>query len=168
MHNFGPSMSTRCSVQYRREGKGGLKAISRVLASELSPRGIRINIVIPAGVDSSIWSASYPTPEAFAAVKNRVASTAPPGRFGKAEDVANAVLFLDSDEASNIQGAEIVIDGGATCAPSDAPFIVSVKRGRKEENEYTFERSSGNPRRPWAGQRRAAVERTWHHAPGAA
>ncbi len=102
--------------------KGGLKAMSRVLASELSPRGIRVNIVIPAGVDSSIWSASYSIPEAFVAVKNHVASTAPLGRFGKAEDVANAVLFLASDEASNIQAAEIVIDGGATGAPSGAPI----------------------------------------------
>ena len=131
MHNFGPSMSTRCSVQDRREGEGGLKAISWVLGSELSPRRIRVNIVIPAGVDSSIWSASYPPPEAFAAVKNRVANTAPPGRFGKAEDVANAVLFLDSDEASNIQGAEIAIDGGATCAPSGAPIHCISQKGEK-------------------------------------
>ena len=102
--------------------KGGLKAMSRVLASELSPRGIRVKIVIPSGVDSSIWSASYPTPEAFAALKNQVASTAALGRFGKAEEVAYAVLFLASDEASNIQAAEIVIDGGATGAPSGAPI----------------------------------------------
>ncbi len=95
--------------------------MSRVLASELSPRGIRVNIVIPAGVDSSICSASYSIPEAFA-LKNHVASTAPLGRFGKTEDVANAVLFLASDEASNIQAAEIVIDGGATGAPSGAPI----------------------------------------------
>jgi hypothetical protein len=85
MHNFGPSMSTRCSVQDRREGEGGLKAISWVLGLELSPRRIRVN----------------------------------------------AVLFLDSDEASNIQGAEIAIDGGATCAPSGAPIHCISQKGEK-------------------------------------
>src|SRR2546426_958850 len=44
----------------------------------------------------------------------------------------------------------------------------SVKRGRKEENEYKFARANGNQRRLSADRRRAAVERTWHQTPGAA
>ncbi len=53
---------------------------------------------------------------------NSLVDKVPVGRFGKAEEVAYAVLFLASDEASNIQAAEIVIAGGATGAPSGAPI----------------------------------------------
>ena len=52
----------------------------------------------------------------------RVAKTIPLGRFGKPEQVAKTVLFLASDDASNIQGAEIFVDGGATASPAGAPI----------------------------------------------
>jgi NAD(P)-dependent dehydrogenase (short-subunit alcohol dehydrogenase family) len=46
----------------------------------------------------------------------------PLGRFGKPEQVAKTVLFLASDDASNVQGAEIFVDGGATASPAGAPI----------------------------------------------
>ena len=51
----------------------------------------------------------------------RISQAVPLGRFGKPEEVAKTVLFLASDDASNIQAAEIFVDGGATGSPAGAP-----------------------------------------------
>jgi NAD(P)-dependent dehydrogenase (short-subunit alcohol dehydrogenase family) len=96
--------------------KGGLNSMMRVLAGELSPRGIRVNLVTPGGTKTRIWDARPP------AVIERFTRAVPLGRFGEAEEVAKVVLFLASDDASNVQAAEIVVDGGATGAPMGAPM----------------------------------------------
>jgi NAD(P)-dependent dehydrogenase (short-subunit alcohol dehydrogenase family) len=101
--------------------KAGVRAMARVMASELSPRNIRVNVVSPGGTSTPIWNRAAPTPEAIVALEKRVSQTIPLGRFGKAEEVAKTVLFLASDDASNIQGAEIFVDGGATASPAGAP-----------------------------------------------
>src|SRR6201994_1290007 len=87
--------------------KAGVRAMARVMASELSPRGIRVNVVAPGAVRTPIWNGAAPTAEAFAALDKRISRTIPLGRLGEAEEVAKTVLFLASDDASNIQGAEI-------------------------------------------------------------
>src|SRR6201994_1092969 len=87
--------------------KAGVRAMARVMASELSPRGIRVNVVAPGAIRTPIWGAAVATPEAFAALDKRISRTIPLGRLGEAEEVAKTVLFLASDDASNIQGAEI-------------------------------------------------------------
>jgi NAD(P)-dependent dehydrogenase (short-subunit alcohol dehydrogenase family) len=101
--------------------KAGVRAMARVMASELSPRNIRVNVVSPGGTSTPIWNRAAPTPEAIVALEKRVSQTIPLGRFGRAEEVARTVLFLASDDASNIQGAEIFVDGGATASPAGAP-----------------------------------------------
>jgi NAD(P)-dependent dehydrogenase (short-subunit alcohol dehydrogenase family) len=102
--------------------KAGVRAMARVMASELSPRGIRVNVVAPGAAKTPIWNGAAPTPEAFAMLDKRISRTIPLGRLGEAEEVAKTVLFLASDEASNIQGAEIFVDGGATGSPAGAPI----------------------------------------------
>lgn len=106
--------------------KAGVRAMSRVLASELSPRGIRVNVVVPGGTATPIWSRTTSTPEesakALDSVEKVLALTTPLGRIGQANEVARTVVFLASDDASNIQAAEIVVDGGATGAPFGAPI----------------------------------------------
>jgi NAD(P)-dependent dehydrogenase (short-subunit alcohol dehydrogenase family) len=102
--------------------KAGVRAMARVMASALSPRGIRVNVVSPGGTSTPIWNSSAPTPEALAALETRISKAIPLGRFGKPEQVAKTVLFLASDDASNIPGAEIFVDGGATAAPAGAPI----------------------------------------------
>jgi NAD(P)-dependent dehydrogenase (short-subunit alcohol dehydrogenase family) len=102
--------------------KAGVRAMARVMASELSPRGIRVNVVAPGGTSTPIWDRAAPTPDAVIALEKRISQGIPLGRFGKVEEVAKTVLFLASDDASNIQGAEIFVDGGATAAPSGAPI----------------------------------------------
>ena len=101
--------------------KAGVRAMARVMASELSPRGIRVNVVAPGATRTPIWDAAAPTADAFAALEKRIASTTPLGRIAEAEDIANVVLFLASDEARHVQAQEIFVDGGATAAPAGGP-----------------------------------------------
>src|SRR5215831_3916890 len=103
--------------------KAGVRAMARVLASELSPRGIRVNVVSPGASRTPIWNGTAPTPEAFAAFEKRISGVIPLGRIGEPEEVAKTVLFLASDDASNIQGAELFVDGGATASPAGAPIF---------------------------------------------
>src|SRR5258705_2172638 len=102
--------------------KAGVRAMARVMASELSPRGIRVNVVSPGGTSTPIWNRTAPTPEAIAALETRISKAIPLGRFGKPEQIAKTVLFLASDDSSNVQGAEIFVDGGATASPACAPI----------------------------------------------
>jgi NAD(P)-dependent dehydrogenase (short-subunit alcohol dehydrogenase family) len=102
--------------------KAGVRAMARVMASELSPRGIRVNVVSPGAARTPIWNGAAPTPEAYAALDKRISRTIPLGRLGEPEEIAKTVLFLASDDASNIQGAEIFVDGGSTGSPAGAPI----------------------------------------------
>jgi NAD(P)-dependent dehydrogenase (short-subunit alcohol dehydrogenase family) len=102
--------------------KAGVRAMARVMASELSPRGIRVNVVAPGAARTPIWNGAAPTAEAYAALDKRISRSIPLGRLGEAEEVAKTVLFLASDDASNIQGAEIFVDGGSTGSPAGAPI----------------------------------------------
>jgi NAD(P)-dependent dehydrogenase (short-subunit alcohol dehydrogenase family) len=103
--------------------KAGVRAMARVLASELSPRRIRVNVVSPGASRTPIWNGAAPTPDAFAAFEKRMSGVIPLGRIGEPEEVAKTVLFLASDDASNIQGAELFVDGGATASPAGAPIF---------------------------------------------
>jgi NAD(P)-dependent dehydrogenase (short-subunit alcohol dehydrogenase family) len=102
--------------------KAGVRAMTRNLASELAPRRIRVNLVVPGATRTPIWSAAAPTPEAFAALEAGMARGIPLNRLGEAEEVAKAVLFLASDDSSNVTATEIPVDGGITGAPLGAPI----------------------------------------------
>jgi NAD(P)-dependent dehydrogenase (short-subunit alcohol dehydrogenase family) len=102
--------------------KAGVRGMARVMASELSPRNIRVNVVSPGGTTTPIWDRSAPTPEAKVALEAKISKAIPLGRFGRPEEVAKTVLFLASDDASNVQGQEIFVDGGATGAPAGSPI----------------------------------------------
>jgi NAD(P)-dependent dehydrogenase (short-subunit alcohol dehydrogenase family) len=97
--------------------KAGVRAMTRNLASEFAPRGIRVNQVTPGGTKTPIWSPYAPTDEAMAALEKNMAHSIPLGRLGEADEIAKAALYLASDDASNVTGAEIVVDGGTTGAP---------------------------------------------------
>jgi NAD(P)-dependent dehydrogenase (short-subunit alcohol dehydrogenase family) len=101
--------------------KAGVRAMTRVFASELAPRGIRVNLVAPGATRTPIWKGSAPTAEALTALESRIAMTIPLGRLGEADEVAKTVLFLASHDASNVNGAEIFVDGGTTASPAGAP-----------------------------------------------
>ena len=82
--------------------------LSRTLAYELGPKGLRSNVVSPGLVLTPMSEPFYANTEVKAARERRV----PTGRIGAAEDMANASAFLASDRASYINGQEIVVDGG--------------------------------------------------------
>ncbi len=101
--------------------KAGVRAMTRNLASEFAPRGIRVNQVTPGGTKRPIWSEQAPTDADMSALEKALSGMTALGRMGEAEEVARAALYLASDEASFVTGAEIVVDGGATGAPIGAP-----------------------------------------------
>jgi NAD(P)-dependent dehydrogenase (short-subunit alcohol dehydrogenase family) len=108
--------------------KAALRSMARVLASELSPRGIRVNIVTPGSADTPIWNLLASTPEDRSALFDQVKRSIPLGRIAKAKEIANVVLFLASSESSFVQATEIVVDGGATGAPLGAPIYRDALR----------------------------------------
>jgi len=74
--------------------------MARSMASELSPRGIRVNVVSPGAIRTAIWGPAVATPEAEKAFEKRIALSTPLGRLGETDQVAKTVLFLASDDAS--------------------------------------------------------------------
>jgi NAD(P)-dependent dehydrogenase (short-subunit alcohol dehydrogenase family) len=102
--------------------KAGVRAMARIMASELSPRGIRVNVVAPGAIRTPIWGAAIATPDAEKAFEKRIALSTPLGRLGETEHVSKTVLFLASDDAAHVQGQELFVDGGATASPSGAPI----------------------------------------------
>jgi 3alpha(or 20beta)-hydroxysteroid dehydrogenase len=86
--------------------KWAVRGMTRTAAVELAPRKIRVNTVMPAFIDTPMLSVM--SREHFEARQKSI----PLGRAGTAEDVANLILFLLSDESSYITGSETAIDGG--------------------------------------------------------
>ena len=83
--------------------KWALRGLTQAAAAELAPSGIRVNAVFPGPIA---------TPMLDAATQARLAENAPFGRIGEPREVADAVAFLVSEQASFITGSELVIDGG--------------------------------------------------------
>jgi NAD(P)-dependent dehydrogenase (short-subunit alcohol dehydrogenase family) len=93
--------------------KGGVVLLTRNMAIDYARRGIRVNAVCPGFVDTPLLAGviSMPGLEEF---RQRVIDAHQLGRLGRPEEIANAVLFLASDEASFITGHALVVDGGFT------------------------------------------------------
>ena len=102
--------------------KAGVRAMARVMTSELSPRGIRVNVVAPGAIRTPIWGAAIATPEAEKAFEARIGRSTPLGRIGEPDHVAKTVLFLASDDSAHVQGQELFVDGGSTSSPAGAPI----------------------------------------------
>src|SRR5215475_14886760 len=90
--------------------KAGVVMLSRQLASEWGPDGIRSNVVSPGMVITPMSQAFYDTP----GVTERRSAVTPMRRIAMPQDIADAVTFLASDRASYVNGDEIVVDGGFT------------------------------------------------------
>jgi NAD(P)-dependent dehydrogenase (short-subunit alcohol dehydrogenase family) len=90
--------------------KGGVLQLTRTMALELGPRGIRVNCVCPGFIDTPLNQHLATEEEMREYERTKV----PLGRRGRADEVAAALAFLASDEASFIHGEALVIDGGQT------------------------------------------------------
>ena len=104
--------ATRAVPAYSLVGssKGALEALSRHLAVELAPRGIRVNVLSPGTVKTKAWEAMPDKEKRLAEAEERI----PIGHLTSADEVAQAAQFLCSDAARGIVGHTLVVDGGAS------------------------------------------------------
>lgn len=92
--------------------KGAISALVRALTVELASRGVRVNAVSPGTILTPIQQKFGLSAEVAQATADKYTARIPLGRFGTAEEVARAVLFLASPAASYVNGTELVVDGG--------------------------------------------------------
>lgn len=92
--------------------KAAVRSLSRSWASELAPRGIRVNTLSPGPIETPIFDKMGLPQEALDGFAENMIQQVPLGRFGKPEEMAKAALFLASEDASFVQGAELAADGG--------------------------------------------------------
>ncbi len=92
--------------------KGGVLAMTRELAVEYARQGIRANSICPGPIETPLLAELLADP----ARRERRLVHIPLGRFGHPEEIANAALFLASDDASFVTGSALVVDGGITAA----------------------------------------------------
>jgi NAD(P)-dependent dehydrogenase (short-subunit alcohol dehydrogenase family) len=92
--------------------KAALRSLARTAAAELAERGIRVNTVAPGPIVTPIFGRAGVPKEAFDEIAKDLVATVPMKRFGQPEEVAGAVAFLASQDASYITGVEINVDGG--------------------------------------------------------
>ena len=88
--------------------KAGIKQMTRQLAIELSDRKIRVNSVAPGFIDAGMSAPIYEDKK----VREIRSRAVPVKRLGTGSDIAEAVMFLDSEQASYVNGHELVVDGG--------------------------------------------------------
>lgn len=107
--------------------KGGMLSLSKALAVDLGPYGIRSNAVLPGTIKTERW----------VSMGNKQivnGELTPIGDISDYEDIANAAWFLGSDESKNITGAEIIVDGGMSCQLYPQKLNELKRRYLNEEN----------------------------------
>jgi meso-butanediol dehydrogenase / (S,S)-butanediol dehydrogenase / diacetyl reductase len=92
--------------------KGGVDALTRLLAVQYGANNVRANCICPGGVDTPMTGGVFATPDAIARAKQRV----PIGRYAQPRDIGDVAIFLLSDDARYLTGQTIPVEGGATIA----------------------------------------------------
>ena len=92
--------------------KAALRSLARSLGAELAPKGIRVNAVSPGPISTPFHGKMGLPPEQLQQMAGHLQEQVPMRRFGTAEEIAGAALFLASDKSSFMLGSEIVVDGG--------------------------------------------------------
>ena len=92
--------------------KAAVRSFARTWSNELKDRGIRVNVISPAWIETPGGTAAFGDVETARAVKENVAATVAKGRMGRPEEAAAVVAFLASDESSYVVGANLYVDGG--------------------------------------------------------
>lgn len=102
--------------------KAGVLHLTKCAATDLARYGIRVNAVQPGFINTNIFTTSLEVPDAMvdqakAFIKQMSSNAQPVARSGMPDDIANAVAFLCSEEASFMTGASLIVDGGITVGP---------------------------------------------------
>ena len=100
--------------------KAALSSFSKSLSKEVAPRNIRVNTVSPGPVSTALWlgddgvanTVARATGDDAGTVQQHAAAEAATGRFTSPEEVADVIVFLASNRAGNMTGADVTIDGG--------------------------------------------------------
>jgi NAD(P)-dependent dehydrogenase (short-subunit alcohol dehydrogenase family) len=92
--------------------KAAVRSFARTWTTDLKDRRIRVNAVSPGSIDTPGLSDLLASSEVGEQRKKMISNTVPLGRFGTADEIAKAVVFLASDDASYITGIELFVDGG--------------------------------------------------------
>jgi NAD(P)-dependent dehydrogenase (short-subunit alcohol dehydrogenase family) len=92
--------------------KAALISLAKTLSSELLNRGVRVNVVSPGPIQTPLYGRLGIPAEQLSEVAASIQAQIPLKRFGTAEEIASAVLYLSSVESAFIVGAELVVDGG--------------------------------------------------------
>lgn len=92
--------------------KAAVRSLVRTMAAEFAPRRIRANTLSPGPIDTPLRGRLGMSPEALEQMEDDIKGRVPLGRIGKADEAANVALFLASDQASYVTGAEFTVDGG--------------------------------------------------------
>ena len=105
--------------------KAGVLHLTKCAATDLAKHGIRVNAVQPGFINTNIFTAALEVPDemkdqANAFIKQMSANAQPVARSGMPDDIANAVAFLASEDASFMTGASLIVDGGITAGPRHA------------------------------------------------
>lgn len=118
--NISSNVSTR-AIRNRSAyvaSKGGIDALTRAMAVDLGPKGIRVNTVAPGYIYTDRWDALDPD------TRERRRKNCPVGHEATAADIAEAVAYLASDASRNVSGVRLVVDAG--CSAQHMPIDVDV------------------------------------------
>jgi NAD(P)-dependent dehydrogenase (short-subunit alcohol dehydrogenase family) len=103
-HVGGPNRAAYCA------SKHGVEGLTKAIAIELAPRGVRVNSVAPTYIETPLTEPFFADPEFRADTVRRI----PLGRIGDIDDVVGAVVYLASPAASLVTGTSLLVDGGYT------------------------------------------------------
>ena len=135
--------------------KAGLDGLTRVMAVELGPHGIRVNTVNPTVTLTPMAIKAWSDEAKAASMLRRI----PLGRFAEPDDVAEVILFLLSDAAAMVHGVSLPVDGGYMVTREPAPRFIAASRPGCSQQRPIEQREGRARRAVWAGGARRAPAR---------